>query len=86
MSSGNITDTLHAVFTTLPTNTNGSNVTTTNLDKERRNPFVPSNENNTNHIMSNDKIMALFHTPQTSTATAPKMNIHPAAMPQPNST
>ena len=29
--------------------------------------------------------MALFHTPQTSTATAPKMNIRPATMPQPNS-
>jgi len=80
---------LHEIFTTPLTNKNENNVTTTSLEQDLHNAFLSSNDNNvstnTNNIMTNDKIMALFNTPQTSTATASAMNIRPPILQPPNS-
>ena len=60
----------------------------TNFDKDLQSAFLSSNDNNpstnTTGVMSNDKIMALFNTPQTSMATASEMNIQTATMQPPN--
>jgi len=87
-SSTDIIDPLHEIFTIASTNTNGGNVTMTNLNQDLQNAFSSSNDNNpstnTNSVMSKDKIMALFNTPQTSVVTASGMNIRPATLQPPN--
>jgi hypothetical protein len=49
----------------------------TNFEKDFQTAFSSSNDHNTSGLMSNDKILALFKTPQTSTATASGINIRP---------
>jgi len=87
-STDNI-DPLLEIFTTSSTNKGESNVAMTTLEKDLETAFSPSNANNptanTNSVMSNDKIMALFKTPQTPTAIASGMNIRPAIIQPPNS-
>ncbi len=81
-------DPLRELFTTLPTNVNGGNVTMTNLEMDLQNAFLPSSDSNpstnASGVMSKDKILALFNTPQTSMATASGMTIRPATMQPPN--
>jgi hypothetical protein len=88
-SSASNINPLHEIFMTASTNKGESNVIMTNLDKDFESAFSPSTGNNTsantNNVLSNDKILALFKTPQTSTATAPGMNIRPATLQPPNS-
>ncbi|CAF1329776.1 unnamed protein product [Rotaria sordida] len=82
--SSDIMNSLHDVFTTPSTNINENDVTTNNLEKDLQNIFLSPNDNtkstNTSNVMSNEKIMALFNTPQTSTGT----NIRPPTMQLPN--
>jgi hypothetical protein len=87
-STDNI-DPLLDIFTMSSTNKGESNVPMTTLEKDLETAFSPSNANNptanTNNVLSNDKIMALYKTPQISTATASAMNIRPATIQPPNS-
>jgi hypothetical protein len=55
------------------------------INKDLENTFS-SKDTPTNNggILSNEKIMALFNTPQISTATALGMNIRPTQMQTPN--
>jgi hypothetical protein len=73
--TADIVDPLHELFSpssmaNLSSNTgNGNPVTMTNLNKDLESAFSSSNTNSTTGgIMSTDKIMALFNTPQLSTA------------------
>jgi stromal membrane-associated protein len=70
---------LHEIFTTPSTKITEGNLITTNFDQDLQNAFSSSNDNNTatytNNVMSNDKIMALFNTPPTATASG--INIRP---------
>jgi len=68
--SANILDPLHELFTTTITSQNKA-------EGEMQNAFSSSNDHSINNggVMSNEKIMALFNTPQTSVATLSGMNI-----------
>ena len=83
---------LHELFPSSSTNVNVGNTTVTNLDRDLETAFLSSNEQNsstnTNKMLSNDRILALFNTPQastTTTATATGMNIRPATIQPSNS-
>lgn len=85
-----VIDPLHEVFAAASTiNRNENNPTMTDLDKDLSHAFSSSNDNNistnTSNVMSNDRIMALFNTPQTTTPTASGMNIRPGLIQTPNS-
>jgi len=81
-STDNI-DPLHEIFTIASTNINESNIIMTNLDQDLQSAFLPPSNDinttstNTNNVMSNDRILALFNTPQTSTANVTGINIRP---------
>ncbi|CAF3619703.1 unnamed protein product [Adineta steineri] len=80
VSSSNILDPLHELFTTATSqNSTNGNTTVQNIDKDLESAFYSSNDSSANHsgVMTNEKIMALFNTPQTSVTTASGMNIRP---------
>ncbi|CAF3190361.1 unnamed protein product [Rotaria sp. Silwood2] len=83
-----IMDSLHDVFITPSINVNENDLTTKDLDKDLQKVFLSSNDNtsstNTSNVMSNEKILALFNTPQTSTVNSTGMNIRPPTMQLPN--
>ncbi|CAF4010764.1 unnamed protein product [Rotaria magnacalcarata] len=86
-SSSSVVDPLHEIFAPTSTNTNGTNPTTSqSASNDLHNIFAASNENpnatNTSNVMTKDKILALFNTPQTSTVTG--MNMLPPTMQMPN--
>ncbi|CAF3320361.1 unnamed protein product [Rotaria socialis] len=87
ISSSNVIDPLHEIFATASTNTNGTNPTTSqSASNDLHNIFATSNENpnatNTSNVMTKDKILALFNTPQTSTVSG--MNMLSSTMQGPN--
>jgi stromal membrane-associated protein len=77
---------LHELFTSSSTTVNENNGPLTNLNTDLESAFSSSNDNNsstnTTNVLSNDKIMALFNTPQSSTA--PGINIRPPTIQSPN--
>jgi hypothetical protein len=60
------------------------NTEVNSFEKELQNAFTSSNDTptNTNGVMSNEKIMALFNTSQTAAASG--TNIRPTSMQPPN--
>jgi hypothetical protein len=75
--SATILDPLHELFTTTITSQNKAEGEVQTIDKELQNAFSSLNDHSINNggVMSNEKIMALFNTPQTSVATLSGMNI-----------
>ncbi|CAF4137981.1 unnamed protein product [Rotaria sp. Silwood2] len=79
ISSSEILDPLNELFTK-PTSE------VISMTKALENTFSSSNDTRTNNgtVMSNEKIMALFNTPQVPTATPTGMNIRPSQIPSSN--
>ena len=86
--SSNNLDPLHELFTTTITSQNkiDGHTEVQNIDKDLQSAFSFSNDSPTNNsgVMSNEKIMALFNTPQTAIATASGMNIRTTSNQSPN--
>lgn len=76
-------DPLHEIFSVASTTTTmGNNATTQNADNNLQNLFSSTNDNssnaNANNVMTKDKILALFNTPQTAPVSG--MNMTPVNM------
>ena len=84
MSSSDILDSLNELFSATISSQNKTeeNVEVISMNKELESAFSYSNETPTNNdeMTTKEKIMALFNTPQMSTAATSGINIRPLQM------